>query len=66
MPMALRRSRFRADRLRLHLRLGNRHLSLLRDSLELSLGRCDGLRLRNNNGLVACGRGSVHCLALEH
>jgi hypothetical protein len=64
--MALRRARGRADRLRLHLRLRDRYLGLLRDSLELSLGRCDGLRLRDGDGLVACGCGAVCCLVSRY
>ena len=60
--MALRRGRGRANRLGLHLRLRDRHLGLLGDSLELGLGRCDGLRLRDGDGFVACGCGAVYII----
>ena len=50
--------RRRVERLGLHLRLRGRHLGLLGDGPELSLGRGDGLRLRDGDGLVACGCGA--------
>ena len=60
--MALRRGRSRANRLGLHFCLRDRHLGLLSDRLELGLGRCDGLRLRDGDGLVACGCGAVYII----